>query len=320
MSMMTDNNNTLLDNKTQTKNKICNDFMYNKCKRTLCKFEHNEDVCFYFWAFGECRNDTTCKKSHNFRKNASTKIVQPKEIEHNIKSEQPKGKKTKLKGRRVKNTESFEPMTRPVDMRITYDFARDKLSDTSVLSRDVLLVPNLFSDFETGEIYKRLINEIGMCSNQDPHLLKLWHGDTHLIADDHRGWKSKCPTFAMVIDRIAKFFSMDIRATRFNWYKDQSQWKPFHHDAAAVKKDKMNTQNFTVGISFGATREAAFEHAVTKTTISIPQTDGCIYAFAKDTNIIWKHGILQKTTKDQDHNTGRISVIAWGWINNQHDM
>ena len=31
---------------------------------------------------------------------------------------------------------------------------------------------------------------------------------------------------------------MDIKATRFNWYKDNQQWKPYHHDAAAVKPDK----------------------------------------------------------------------------------
>lgn len=76
----------------------------------------------------------------------------------------------------------------------------------------------------------------------------------------------------------------------------------------------MNTQNFTVGISFGATREAAFEHAKTKTTISIPQPDGCIYAFAKDTNVIWRHGILQDIPSKQQ---GRISIIAWGWIDDQ---
>ena len=27
---------------------------------------------------------------------------------------------------------------------------------------------------------------------------------------------------------------------RFNWYRDSSEWKPFHHDAAAVKEDKGN--------------------------------------------------------------------------------
>ena len=73
---------------------------------------------------------------------------------------------------------------------------------------------------------------------QKIQLFKLWHGDTHIIADDKKGWKEKCPTFNMIIDKIKDFFNMDIQATRFNWYKDSEQWKPFHHDAAAIKPDK----------------------------------------------------------------------------------
>jgi len=218
--------------------------------------------------------------------------------------------------RRVKNTECFDPMVDPVDLRIVYDLCKDNLS-IAVTSRDVVIVPNLFSDFPVGDIYNRLVSEINECGIPENQLLKLWHGDTHLIADDHLKWKSKSPTFNMVIERIKKYFKMDIKATRFNLYKDTNQWKPFHHDAAAVKKDKMNTQNFTVGVSFGVTRDAAFEHSIKRTTVSIPQPDGCIYAFSKDTNIIWKHGILQdKLIRNQ----GRISVIAWGWIDDQINL
>ena len=47
-------------------------------------------------------------------------------------------------------------------------------------------------------------------------------------------------------------------------YRDSKEWKPFHHDAAAVKADKARTQNFTVAVSFGLERDAAFEHAKTK--------------------------------------------------------
>ena len=32
---------------------------------------------------------------------------------------------------------------------------------------------------------------------------------------------------------------MDVQATRLNWYRDSSEWKPFHHDAAALKPDKV---------------------------------------------------------------------------------
>lgn len=211
---------------------------------------------------------------------------------------------------RPKNTESFEPLDRPVDMRIVCDVATDKLK-VSLTSRDVLLVPNLFSDFAPGELYKKLEHEIMHCGVPEDQLLKSWHGDTHFIADDHTNWKENAPTFALVLDRIRTFFDMDIKATRFNWYKDTSQWKPFHHDAAALKPKQAATQNFTVAVSFGATRDAAFEDVKHKTVISMPQPDGTIYAFAKDTNILWKHGILKESETRQE---GRISIIAWGKI------
>ena len=73
------------------------------------------------------------------------------------------------------------------------------------------------------------------------------------------------------MDKLADYFDMNVQATRLNWYRDTNEWKPFHHDAAAVKPDKARTQNMTVAVSFGAERDAAFEHAKTKTVISMPQ-------------------------------------------------
>lgn len=212
-----------------------------------------------------------------------------------------------------RNTESFEPMQKPVDMRLVVDLGMEKLT-THLTSRDVLLVPNIFADFETGKLYRLLKDEIDACGVPPEQLLKLWHGDTHYIADDHTGWKKRAPTFTMVLDRIQSFFDMHIQATRFNWYRDTSQWKPFHHDAAAVKPEKAAVQNFTVAVSFGATRDAAFEDARTKTVISMPQPDGMVYCFARDTNVLWRHGILQEKSVRPE---GRISVIAWGYVHQE---
>ena len=110
----------------------------------------------------------------------------------------------------------------------------------------------------------------------------------------------------MVIDKLTQYFNVDVKATRFNIYKDSSQWKPFHHDAAAVKKDKRDTQNITIAVSFGMEREAAFEHAKSKTTLAMPQPNGTVYVFNKDVNIEWKHGILQNRTYCKEP---RISII-----------
>jgi hypothetical protein len=149
------------------------------------------------------------------------------------------------------------------------------------------------------------------CGIPQDQLLLSWHGDTHWIADDSKPWKNHCPTFHMVVERLREYFHMDIKATRCNWYKDTSEWKPYHHDAAAVKPDKARTQNFTVGVSFGSTRVAAFEDAKTRTTVAFPLPDGMVYCFARDTNILWRHGILQEPEVRAE---GRISIIAWGWV------
>lgn len=288
----------MIDTITDNKDLICKNFMHKKCDRgNTCKYIHNTQVCFHFWKHGNCKFGDDCKKLHNFENLVSS-----------IQTKRPPKKK---------NTECFEPMTKPVDMRVVCDngTSKDKAS-VPLTTRDVLLAPHVFNDFAPGELYSKLVEELNSCGIPPEKLLKMWHGNdkiegTHLIADDKTRWKDTCPTFKLVIDRLRKFFDMDIQATRFNWYKDTSQWKPFHFDAAAVKPEKADVQNFTVAVSFGATREAAFEHADTKTVVSLPQPDGWIYAFAKDTNIIWRHGILQDKVIREE---GRISVIAWGWV------
>jgi hypothetical protein len=216
----------------------------------------------------------------------------------------PRGKK--------KNTENFEPSQAPVDLRVVVDLGVSAMTIRPQV-RDITLHPLLFTQKGDDTLYARLTAEVEAVEKTNSQLLKSWHGDSHWIADDATGWKKKCPTFNMVIERMRRYFNMDIKATRFNWYKDQSEWKPFHHDAAAVKPDKAKTQNFTVGVSFGCTRDAAFEEAATKKVIAFPLTDGSTYCFARDTNILWRHGILQ-TPPGLQRSEGRISIIAWGWV------
>lgn len=221
-----------------------------------------------------------------------------------------------------KNTEDFEPMERNVDLRIVTDLGQDNLT-TSLTDRDLLLVPNVFKKYNNYELYDKLATEINNLQSQNPDILKLWHGNdkiegTHLIADDKLNWKDECPTFHNILDELVKYFKVNIKATRFNWYKNTEQWKPFHHDAAAFDEKKALTQNITIALSFGCTRQIAMEFSEKntngqKTTISIPISDGEIYAFTNMTNKLWKHGILQEKKYKEE---GRISIIIWGWIDN----
>jgi hypothetical protein len=254
---------------------ICRDFLKGTCTRDRCKFRHEKT------------------------------------------DDKPKRRPQRDAHKKPKNTECFTPMKKPVDMRVVFDLGEDRLGQ-SLTTRDVLVVPNIFNDYAHGAIYTKLVDEIENCGVSFDDLLKLWHGNdkiegTHLIVNDRMPWKNKCPTFNMVVGRIRTFFDMDIQATRFNWYTDTSQWKPFHHDSAYVNPEKAKIQNFTVAVSFGCTRDAAFEHAKTKTTLSFPQGDGMVYCFSSDTNGIWRHGILQDVPTRYE---GRISIICWGKIDN----
>ena len=289
---------------------ICRKFMHNKCTfGEDCRFLHDVELCFHFWKYNNCKFGDQCKKSHGTQ--SSKKVVHRKT---------------------VRNTECFDPMNRPVDLRVVLDLRSTFIDECAhcgynenipkLTSRDVLLSPKLFDDFGQYEIYNKLVYEIENCGIPEDKLLKMWHGNntegTHLIADDHCKWKEYCPTFNMIISRLKTSFNIDIKATRFNWYRESDHWKPFHHDAAAIKPEKSLTQNFTIAVSFGATKDAAFEHAKTKTVISMPQPDSTIYSFSKDTNVIWRHGILQD--KNTDVGIGRISIIAWGYIDGMEEI
>ena len=175
-----------------------------------------------------------------------------------------------------------------------------------------------------------------------------WHGDSHLIADDKRKggrWKEESPAFRAVIKEMERYFpGFHIQATRFNWYRDDSEWKPYHHDAAAIKPRFAKIQNITVAASFGATRDASFQHARhTDVTLDLSLPNGSMYAFSRETNKIWKHGItaakkpennggrkgnakpgcrreVEGDDKTEDGGRlGRISIIAWGWMDQEEE-
>jgi len=213
-----------------------------------------------------------------------------------------------------KNTENFNPCHDPPDMRVLCAPPGLSRYTRPYSTRDVAVVTDLFvQDVNDYRIYNQLMDEIQKSGVDERVLWQSWHGDSHLIADDKKNWKKHCPTFAWVVDKLATYFDMNIQATRLNWYRTTEEWKPFHHDAAAVKPDKARTQNMTVAVSFGAERDAAFEHAQTKTVISMPQPNGTVYTFGKDVNILWRHGIPQVHPNDF-REEGRISIICWGWM------
>lgn len=202
---------------------------------------------------------------------------------------------------KIKNTETAIPNHNEPNIRIRFN-------EVIKASNEISIVNNIFYE---RNLFNSLLNEV----NEDT--FKKWHLDSHLIADDKTNWKIYSPTFNIIIDRLCDYFKMIPSATRLNYYKDASDWKPYHHDAAALKPEKASNQNITVGASFGFTREISFEsthkNINDRLIFNFPLNDCTIYAFGNDVNINFRHGIPQVEQETFNNNKyERISVIIWG--------
>jgi len=200
----------------------------------------------------------------------------------------------------TRNTESFAPNHSEPDLRV-------RVNEPISAGNEICIVQNLFWN---KNIITSLLQEI---NNNN---FVSWHGDSHSIADDSLNWKQNSPTFNTIIEYLCNYFDMTPGSTRFNYYKNSKDWKPYHHDAAALKPEKAKTQNITVGVSFGLTREISFESAdpnkFNRKTINFTLHDNTVYAFGNEVNVRFRHGIPQL---DREINEPRVSIIVWGYSN-----
>jgi hypothetical protein len=71
-------------------------------------------------------------------------------------------------------------------------------------------------------------------------------------------------------------------------------------------------ENFTMGASFGASRNLDFIHEQTQNKFTFPQNNGDVFAFDSDINRKFLHGVPKVF-----HRIGpRFSITAWGSKNN----
>ncbi|EPY33237.1 hypothetical protein STCU_02391 [Strigomonas culicis] len=115
------------------------------------------------------------------------------------------------------------------------------------------------------------------------------------------------PTFNLIIDMLAEYFDVDVYATRLNYYRDGSQWKPQHHDSHAYG-GRAEREDFTVGITLGSNRKLVFIHEASKREFNFPQTNGDCFAFTGEVNRLFTHGVPRVHAPIGD----RFSIIAWG--------
>jgi len=214
-----------------------------------------------------------------------------------------------------RNTESFDPgstLVRP-DLRILVQSGSSTTLQCELKHDDVVIVPELFGREDDWSLYYKMVEEMTASKEKGAEWIS-WHEGAHLITKRPEGSE----TYQKVLDRLCEYFRIEKKSigTRFNWYRDSSDWKPFHHDSAAFNPQRAKNQNITVGASFGATRELAFIRAEAfesgdKCRLYFPQVNNGVFSFGRDANILWKHGINALPPEEQD-GKGRISIILWG--------
>jgi hypothetical protein len=121
-------------------------------------------------------------------------------------------------------------------------------------------------------------------------------------------------TFKKIVHELSAYFDVEIYATRLNFYRDGTDWKPFHHDSHAYG-GREQREDFTMGASFGGERELAFLHEPSGSQFSFPQRNGDVFAFTTEVNKRFKHGVPKSTkgsTAGSQQGGPRFSIIAWG--------
>jgi len=177
---------------------------------------------------------------------------------------------------------------------------------------DVVVVPEFLCKEDDWELYYKLVEEMRAVQADEGTTGAEWISwaeGSHLISKNPSGSQ----TYMQIQEKIAAYFEIERKSvgTRFNWYRDSSDWKPFHHDSAAFNPQRARNQNITVGISLGSSRELAFLHAKSGERIYFPQTNGMLFSFGRDVNIHYKHGI-NALVEDEQNGKGRVSIILWG--------
>jgi len=86
-----------------------------------------------------------------------------------------------------------------------------------------------------------------------------------------------------IVDRLAAFFDVEVFASRLNFYRDGTDWKPFHHDSHAFGSSGLR-EDFTMGASFGDSRSLAFLHQPSGSVFALPQENGDVFAFTSTAN------------------------------------
>lgn len=165
-----------------------------------------------------------------------------------------------------------------------------------ILNKGCYYIPNMFGKYNDKTIFNKLVEEI------KTHNCEQVTWSKHFKIEN----PENLPIVNDIVKKMSEYFNVSVCQIRVNYYPDNKSWKPFHKDSH--KTSDGQKENFTMGASFGDTRELEFKHETSNVKFSFPQNNGDCFAFTSDVNNIFLHGVPKTSV-----NVGpRVSVIAWG--------
>jgi len=96
----------------------------------------------------------------------------------------------------------------------------------------------------------------------------------------------------MIRKKIYKELKIDFNSVLANYYRDGKDSMGWHSD----DEKELGPNPTIASISFGGERDLVFRNKITKETLAIPQTNGCLILIDGETQRNWQHSI-KKTQK-----------------------
>lgn len=176
----------------------------------------------------------------------------------------------------------------------------------ALLAGNAVYIRNFLCDATDRTLYDQLKHELVLATgaemSADGGLIE-W--SKHQVFENPSSLSS---TFNHIIEMLAEYFDLDVYATRLNYYRDGTQWKPQHHDSHAYGNRALR-EDFTAGITLGSDRSLLFVHVESGQEFSFPQNNGDCFAFTNEVNQIFTHGVPRANNAQVGD---RFSIIAWG--------
>ena len=96
----------------------------------------------------------------------------------------------------------------------------------------------------------------------------------------------------MIRKKIYKELKIDFNSVLANYYRDGKDSMGWHSD----DEKELGPNPTIASISFGSERDLVFRNKISKKTLTIPQTNGCLILIDGETQKNWQHSI-KKTQK-----------------------